>query len=137
MSKEDKGKENKPKNSNAIYENFGETFADKVQNLANHLKEQESEELNEALNMVIGIVPESRKRDLRIEAEKAEIIELKKQRDDYKERAYVMADQRPLLQDFKGFGHITAGQVDHMDEEREKEAEEKRKAEAAEFLGGL
>lgn len=137
MSKKDKLKENKPKNSNAIYENSGETFADKVQNLANHLKELDDEMLNEPLDMVIGAVPSSRTRDLKIEAEKAEIEELRKQRDDYKERAYVMADQRPLIQDFKGFAAVHTERDETLEEERKREAEEKRKAEAAEFLGGL
>lgn len=137
MSKKDKVKENKPKNSNAIYENFGETFADKVQNLANHLKDLDDEMLNEPLDMVIGAVPSSRTRDLKIEAEKAEIEELRKQRDDYKERAYIMADQRPLIQDFKGLTAVHTERDETLEEERKREAEEKRKAEAAEFLGGL
>lgn len=124
-------------NSTALYENSGDSFSDRVQNLANFIKDLDDKELNDALNMVIGVVPESRKRDLNIEAVKAEIVELKKQRDDYKERAYKMADQRPLLHDLSNFGHINPDKTDYMDEQREQEAEEQRKAAVNEFLGGL
>jgi hypothetical protein len=121
-----------------IFEARGENFSEKVQNLANFISGKESNLLDEVLNLVIASVPPARSRDVEIDGLKAEIIMLTKQRDSYKERAYKLADQRPMMHDIESFRKYaqTASYSGYEEAEQEK-AEAARKDAALEFLGGL
>lgn len=120
-----------------VYNNHGETFSEMVQNLANFIASKKSDHLDDCLNLVIGAVPAARARDVEMDGLKAEIIMLEKQRDDYKERAYQLADSRPLIHNLPNLSHLSRQSQDMVNEEKSREAEEERKKQAMAFLGGL